>query len=80
MRMREVNSQTIDFVLREWSTKNRRMGCVSATNWFCSRVSGFQPERLTRFTKEGDIFEHVVATNGIIRIDLAPYADAPRDL
>ena len=51
------------------------MGCVAATNFFCKRVSGFYPERITRYTPTGEIFEHVVATNGSIRIDLAPYAD-----
>lgn len=68
---------TIDQAIAEWQSKNRRMGCVAATNWFCKRVKGFQPERLTRYTPEGEIFQHVVATNGQVRIDLAPYADAP---
>ena len=53
------------------------MGCVAATNWFCKRVAGFYPERLTRYTSQGEIFQHVVATDGVIRIDLAPYADRP---
>jgi hypothetical protein len=65
----------IEEVIKEWESKKRRMGCVSATNFFCKRVSGFYPERITRYTPTGEIFEHVVATNGIIRIDLAPYAD-----
>jgi len=67
----------IDAAVAEWQSKNRRMGCVSATDWFCQRVSGFEPERLTRYTQEGEVFQHVVATNGKIRIDLAPYADGP---
>ena len=67
----------IDDALIEWYSKKRHMGCVSATDWFCKRVDGFYPERLTRYTKDGEIFEHVVATNGIIRIDLSPYADKP---
>ena len=66
---------SIDNVLKEWQSKNRHMGCVTAVNWFCKRVSGFYPERLTGYTKDGELFEHVVATNGVIRIDIAPYAD-----
>ena len=54
------------------------MGCVAATDWFCKRVHGFKPERLERFTHDGFVFQHVVATNGDVRIDLAPYADKPR--
>lgn len=68
---------SIDKAIKEWLSKRRRMGCVAAANWFCKRVSGFKPERLTRYTKSGDYFEHVVATNGVIRIDLASYADKP---
>ena len=70
---------TIDQAVTEWQSKQRRMGCVSATEWFCKRVPGFRPEWLDRYTKEGDYFGHTVATNGLIRIDLAPYADAPDD-
>ena len=33
--------------LNEWNSKKRRMGCVSATNWFCKRVDGFVPLRKT---------------------------------
>ena len=54
------------------------MGCVSATNWFCNRVSGFTPKRLTRYTENGEIFEHVVATDGMVIIDFAPYSDKPK--
>lgn len=68
---------TIDQALQEWYTKTRRMGCVAATDWFCRRVDGFLPERLSRYTESGDYFEHVVASSGRVRIDLAPYADAP---
>lgn len=68
----------IDECLAEWQSKKRRMGCVSATEWFCKRVEGFYPERLNRYTKDGEVFQHEVATNGIIRIDLAPYSDAPK--
>jgi len=51
------------------------MGCVSATEWFCKRVPSFRPETLDQYTAEGDYFRHVVATDGVIRIDLAPYAE-----
>ena len=68
---------TIDEALKSWNSSNRRMGCVSATNWFCSKVPSFYPERLTRYTSKGEVFQHVVATDGKVRIDLAPYADKP---
>jgi len=68
---------TIGKAIRLWNTKKRFMGCVAATHWFCKRVDGFKAERLTRFTENGECFQHVVATDGKIRIDLAPYADAP---
>jgi len=71
---------TINEAIKEWQSKKRHMGCVSAANWFCKRVTGFIPERLSRYTKEGDCFEHVVCTNGLIRIDLSPYADKPREI
>ena len=67
----------IDRALREWKEKKRRMGCVAATDWFCKRVPEFRPVRLSRYTKSGDYFEHVVASNGVILIDLAPYSDHP---
>ncbi len=69
---------TFEQVLQEWYSKPRRMGCVAATDWFCKRMPNFHDERLTRYTKDGEVFQHVVATDGKIRIDLAPYADAPR--
>lgn len=68
----------IDQAINEWKSKTRRMGCVSASSWFCKRVSGFQPERLIRYNQKGECFSHVVATNGMIRIDLSPYADISR--
>jgi hypothetical protein len=68
---------TIDQALNEWQSKNRRMGCVASTDWFCKRVAGFRPERLTRYTEAGEIFQHVIATNGRVRIDLAPEFDSP---
>jgi len=61
-----------------WNTRKRRMGCVAGTNWFCRHVKGFKPIRLTRYTKDGEPFEHVVATNGDVQIDFTPYADHPR--
>jgi hypothetical protein len=67
----------IEEAIKEWKKKKRRMGCVSAANWFCTRVKGFHPERLDRYTKDGEVYQHVVATNGTIRIDFAPYADVP---
>lgn len=54
------------------------MGCVAATKWFCRRQKSFYPLRLTRYTKKGEIFQHVVATNGKIIIDLAPNCDIPK--
>ena len=70
---------SIDETIEEWQSKNRRMGCVAASDWFCSRVSGFKPLRLDRLTEGGELFQHVVATNGKIIIDLAPYADHPKE-
>ena len=75
-------AMTIDEAVREWKSKSRRMGCVSATDWFCARVPGFEPLRLTRYIKDGGpggLWEHVIATDGTIRIDLAPYADKPKE-
>lgn len=71
------NKITIDEALKEWQSKPRRMGCVAASNWFCKRVREFKPERLIRYTKNGERFDHVVATNGFIRVDLSPYSDKP---
>ena len=68
---------TLDNALAEWYSKDRRMGCVAAANWLCKRVPTFRCERLTRYSSDGHVYQHVVATNGLIRIDLAPYADAP---
>ena len=69
----------IDKALHEWRSKKRRMDCVAATDWFCARVPGFTPLRITRYTKEGDTFQHVVATDGLVVIDISPYADKPAD-
>ncbi len=66
---------TIDECVTEWNSKKRRMGCVSATEFFCKRVAGFEPVRLERYDVDGNYTEHVVATNGVIRVDLAPHMD-----
>ena len=68
---------TIDDAILEWESKSRRMGCVSASSWFCSRVPEFGPHRITRYTQEGEVFEHVVASDGKVFIDLVPALDAP---
>lgn len=68
---------TIDRALREWKSKLRKRGCVSAAAWFCSRVPGFKPLRLTRYTDSGELYQHVVATDGAIVIDLVPEIDVP---
>lgn len=78
-RLQAATGVTIDQALAEWQSTKRSMGCVAATNWFCKRVKGFYPVRLRSYTEQGDVYEHVVATNGRIRIDLAPYADGPRE-
>ena len=49
---------TVDAALAEWEASKRSMGCVAATDWFCRKVTNFKPVRLTRFTKEGDLFQH----------------------
>lgn len=68
---------TIDSAIIEWKAKRRQMGCAAASKWFCCRVAGFVPKRLTRFAKSGEVYQHVVATDGRIVIDLAPYSDHP---
>lgn len=68
----------LDEAIREWKSANRRMGCVSAANWLCGRVKEFRPLRLTRYTEDGELYEHVVCTDGTVTIDLAPYNDRPR--
>jgi hypothetical protein len=68
----------LDQALTEWQSKPRRMvGCVAATRWLCNRVHGFEPIRRQYYTADGDVYEHVTATNGLIEIDLAPYANGP---
>lgn len=70
---------TVDEALDEWYTKRRRMGCVAAADWFCKRVPGFKPLRRTFYTEDGHLYQHVVATNGRVIIDLSPYADGPKE-
>lgn len=65
--------------LKEWKSKKRRMGCVAATYWFCQRVNKFYPLRLTRYTREGKVFQHMVATDGMVHVDFAPYSDKPSE-
>lgn len=67
---------TIDEALAEWESKPRRMGCGRATNWFCKRVKGFRPLRFPR-AAGGVYWEHVVAYDGKVIIDLSPQNDAP---
>lgn len=69
----------LNIILIEWQSKKRRMGCVAATEWFCKRMPEFKPKRITRYTNDGNLYEHVVASNGIVDIDLASYADKPRE-
>lgn len=71
---------TIEEAICEWEQKNRRMGCVSATNWFCGRVPGFFPLRKTYYTSTGEVYQHVVAFNGVVEIDIAPENNRPRTL
>lgn len=71
---RMMKNMTIDEAVTEWMSKDRRMGCVSATMWFCTRVKNFKPIRESFWNEHGDYSEHVVATNGRVKIDLAPYA------
>lgn len=68
-------SMSVSKALTEWSSKKRRMGCVSASKWFCKRVRGFYSKRLKLFNSKGEYYEHVVVSNGIIEIDICPYAN-----
>jgi len=68
---------TLKECIAEWRSKKRRMGCVAATDFLCRRVPGFEPVRLTRYTITGEKFQHIVATDGVIHVDLAPWNDRP---
>lgn len=59
---------TLDEVLLEWNSKNRRMGCVAAARFVCERLPEFRPKRVRRYLPNGEFYEHV-----------APYSDAPSD-
>lgn len=77
-----IQTPSLDETLKEWQSKRRRMGCVAATDWFCRRQPEFYPLRRRFYLpsgsdRNGEFWEHVVATNGIIEIDLAPYANRP---
>lgn len=67
----------INKAIKEWNSKKRRMGCVNAANWFTTRVKGFKTVHLDRYTQYGEYYRHTVVTNGVIIIDLTPYADRP---
>jgi len=70
---------TVDKALKEWYSKKRRMGCVSAAKWFSERVKGFTPHRVTRFTKNGESYDHVVTYNSKIVVDLTPQQNLPKN-
>ena len=70
-----IRAMTIEECLAEWKSKNRRSGCVAATNFLCTRVDGFYPLVYHRWTDKGDYYRHVVATDGAIVIDLSPEND-----
>lgn len=78
--LQPMGNMNIDKAIKEWESKERTMGCNNATLWFVTRVRGFYPEQLSRWTKNDKIgYGHYIATDGKIRIDLAPYADKPED-
>jgi len=77
--IQEDRNSLLDSVIQEWESKNRNMGCVAATDWFIKRAPGFKAIRLNRYTKNGELYQHVAATDGKIIIDLAPYADIPNE-
>ena len=70
---------TIDECVLLWMSKKRRMGCVSATDFFCNRVSGFYPKRVDYYTENNEEYSHVIATNGVVDIDLSPYNNKPSE-
>jgi len=65
----------IDAVLAEWRSKKRRMGCVSASEWWIKRLPGFRVVRKRFYYPNGEFWEHVVITDGVIEIDPSPYAN-----
>jgi len=79
----QESTSTIQDSIEEWESKTRSMGCVAATDWFCKRHPKFHPIRKTSYMKNGNdkngrFYQHVVATDGKIEIDLSPYNNKPR--
>ena len=72
-----IMADTLNSVIKDWKAKKRRMGCLAATKWLCKRIPGWKPIRLQHYNEDGELYEHVVATNGSVHIDLAPYANRP---
>ena len=69
-------AQAIALALEGWGSRRRSMGCVSAAEWFCKRVPSFHTLRLGRL-ENGVDWEHVIATNGEVLVDLTPHWDIP---
>lgn len=66
--------------LIQWAQLRRKpKGCVAAIAWFCKRVKGYKPKRINRYTKRGELYQHVVAYNGVAVVDLAHEFDLPKD-
>lgn len=68
---------TVAEAILEWKSKPRRMGCMSASRWFCARVKGFRISSVDRYTKTGDLYGHTVAFDGQVVVDLTPQFDLP---
>jgi hypothetical protein len=82
MKLNEV-VKSIDDTIEEWESKTRSMGCVAAAAWFCKTHKNFKPIRKRFYmeggtNKNGKFWEHVVVTDGIIEIDISPYANKPK--
>ena len=82
----ETWSMTLNQALRKWQSNKlyRKYGCRQATKWLCKRVKGFRPLTLRRYLpngndKNGNFWEHTVATNDLILIDLVPHCDYSND-
>lgn len=79
MKLIEITQpKSLDDTIEEWESKTRSMGCVAATNWFCSKHKTFKPLRKRFYypggtDSNGKFWEHVVATDGKIEIDMSPY-------
>ena len=68
-------NMTVEECLAEWMSKKRSMGCVMAAEFICSRVPGFYPVRLNRDRQDGIHWQHVVASNDEVVVDLSPAMD-----